>query len=418
MSCSSFIPPRTTGTKMAKLTDALKVASLLLDLKRMWSVVNDKNPITPARIVNTLKRIRDFFTVAVVLIMLTGCESKTNVKVYTHVPTNVHVETDVHVGPTQVLPDPKPELVIRAPEKSVLIPTPEQVIFDVAPPTQPKPEKSVLLPSVEYPKPHDYDVRIWAKEGKYNDGGSGTLFRADAVVTCYHTFRDATGPITVTFPDGTVVEGKLVDVDKVYDLATVTIKPVDYTPATISTSKNLKGTFEVHGYGAREQKFRVARGSFKGWRAPNNKGAVKSTLLINATCRSGDSGGAIFNDGGLYGVIWGCNEDGVHGTSGAGFRQYINKVSSKLNAPSKEACDFRNPANKLIVYSNPKICTPCARLMPILESLKQQGYNVSHEDPLPDQKSMPMLVFFNDDQEVSREFGFEDEATLKTKLRK
>ncbi len=402
---------------MGKLNDAFKIASLLLDLKRMWSVVNKQNPITPKRIVDTLKRIRDFLTVACILILLTGCEAKTDVKVYTHVPTKVHVETDVHVGPTQVLPDPAPVVEVKKPEYSVLIPTPEQVIFDVAPPTQPKPEKSLLKPSVEYPKAASYDVRIWAKEGKYNDGGSGTLFRPDAVVTCYHTFRDATGPITVTFPDGTVVEGKLVDVDKVYDLATVKIKPVDYAPATVSKSKNLKGRFEVHGYGSREQEFRVARGTFKDWRAPDNKGAVKSTLLINTTCRSGDSGGGIFNDGGLYGVIWGCYEDGVHGTSGAGFRQYIAKVSAKLDAPTKEACDFRNPANKLIVYSDPSVCMPCARLVPILDSLKKQGYNVSHELPLPDQKSMPMLVFFLDDKEVAREYGFEDEATLKTKLR-
>ncbi len=136
---------------MAKIKDAWKVAALLLDLNRLWSVVNEKNPITPKRIVDTLKRLHKFFIGAAVLLMLVSCQSKVSVRVYKHTP--------------------EPDL---ANERSLLVPT--QVIFDEPVVEVPKPEHSVLVRK-------QYDVIINVDEGRTTSRGSGTLYRPDAVVT-------------------------------------------------------------------------------------------------------------------------------------------------------------------------------------------------------------------------------------------
>lgn len=372
---------------MAKLKDAWKVASLLLDLSRMWSKVNKANPITPARIVATLKRIYKFFTGCIILTVLAGCDAKTDVKVYTHVPE-------------QIIFDPVREHnATTASEKSLLVPA--QVLLD------PVREQIVAPPE------HTVIVRVDA--GKTISRGSGTLYRPDAIVTCYHLFTDSKKGIEVVFNDGTIVKGKLIQYDKTYDLAVIQIAPVKYTPARLSQSKNLECVFTARGYGKPGEDFKEASGRFRGWRAPSAKGSVKSTLLIDCRVRKGDSGGGIFNDDGLYGVIWGCNEDGTHGTAGAGFRQFIKRANAKLDQKPSTSPKL---ADRVVVYSDPEICAACQRLEPILETLKREGYNVIELEPTAEYPRIPTLVFFSGDEVVRVHVGFVTADTIKLHLEK
>ncbi len=390
MNFSNYTQPRITGTDMAKLKDAWRVASLLVDLRNLWKVVNDKNPITPTRIVDTLKRIHKFFIGACLLAMLTSCQSKVDVRVYKHTPT-------------QVLPDPvREQSIVTAQEKSLLVPT--QVLPDpVREQTPAPPEFSVLV------KPVEYDVRISVDEGKTVSRGSGTLFRPDSVVTCYHLFTNSKSGITVTFNDGTKVKGRLIEYDKTYDLACIEIDPVAYRPAKISQSKNLAGQFEARGYGSGDEPFRSVRGSFVRWASPSRSGAVASSLVLDAAVRSGDSGGGIHNDGGLYGVIWGCVDGETYGTSGAGFRQFIQRCEAKLN---------RVKADRLVVYSDPEICAPCAQLVPVLARLKAAGYNVTELKPTPSFPRMPTLVYYAGEEIVDEVTGFDTYENIKARLKK
>jgi small nuclear ribonucleoprotein (snRNP)-like protein len=363
---------------MAKWKDAWRVASLLVDLRALWATVNEKNPITPTRIVNTLKRIHQFFVGACVLLVLCGCQSKVNVRVYKHVP--------------------EPEL---ANERSLLVPT--QVVFEEPVVEPPKPEFSVLV------KPVEYDVILHVDEGKTSSRGSGTLYRSNAIVTCYHLFTDSKKGITVTFRDGTKVKGRLIEYDKTYDLACVEIDPVQYRPAKVSDSKNLAGQFEARGYGAEGEGFRSVRGSFVRWASPSNSGSVASTLVLNSGVRSGDSGGGIFNDGGLYGVIWGSRDGETYGTSGAGFRQFIQRCERKLN---------KVKADRIVVYSDPEICAPCAQLVPVLARLKAAGYNVVELKPTPSFPRMPTLVYYAGDEIVEEFIGFDTYENIQARLKK
>lgn len=419
---------------MAKIRDAFKVASLLLDLSRMWAVVNKANPITPKRITDTLKRIQQFFTGALLLAVLLG--SGVIAQSYHHVPDNrlrsltseemaeseprlrdprLEPVTPQGTEPTQVGFEPLP--VIVKTQYSVLVP--HQVLPALVPPIAP-PQHSVLAGS-----PADYDVLVRVDEGATWSRGSGTLYRPDAIVTCYHLFTDSKKGIQVTFPDGKTVKGKLIDCDTAYDIACVQISPVSYTPAPLSQSKNLKRGFTAGGYGKPTQPFRRVKGPFVQWVSPREKGTAPSSIVIDAAVRPGDSGGGIFNDGELYGVLWGCVKDQTYGTSGAGFRQFIKRFNSRLDAPVSKSQSApqaeQQTANRLEVYSDPDICLPCARLSPILDSLAKQGYNVHEHKPTADQTFMPLLVYLNDDNVVERVKGWPegaDENTIKAKLRK
>jgi hypothetical protein len=348
-----------------KLKDAWRISSFLVDVFRSWRKIDVKNPITPKRITDTLRRIWEFLTIAVILVMLTGCQTKVSVKVYKHVPE-----------PTQVLPTPDPPQVFDVPERSVLV-TQAGVILRCA------------------------------------DGsrGSGTLYRPDAIVTCYHTFRDSQAGITATFRDGVQVAGTLVYFDATYDVAVIQIAPVSYTPAKISTSKNLDGAFEAHGFGAPGESFQAARGRFVRWVKPTRSGSVASTLVLNVPVRPGDSGGGIFNDGGLYGVIWGSADGETYGTSGAGFREIVERANAKLDRAAMRA-------DRLVVYTDPPNCAPCTRLLPVLAQLRREGYNVVETEPTATITRIPTLVFYKGDVVIEQLIGYYSVDDLRAKFTK
>ncbi len=101
--------------------------------------------------------------------------------------------------------------------------------------------------------------------------GSGTLVdvREDygLVVTNWHVVRDASGAISVLFPDGFSSKAEVVKVDKDWDLAALSIRKPAAAPLTLSAAPPQPGQrLFIAGYGSGE--FRAAAGNCLGYGAP------------------------------------------------------------------------------------------------------------------------------------------------------
>ncbi len=98
-------------------------------------------------------------------------------------------------------------------------------------------------------------VRVIAAERDGASLGSGCLVAVDAqhglVVTNWHVVRDATGPITVVFPDGFRSGAVLLRTDHDWDLAALAIQRPSVGPMVLSTEPPRPGEIlTIAGYGS------------------------------------------------------------------------------------------------------------------------------------------------------------------------
>lgn len=324
----------------------LALAQLLLNLRSIWYGISKKNPITPAKIVRSLKLVYNFLTGnKLVLALLIGLGAA------------VWYET-ADSQPTQVLS----EISIQA---------------------VPSEESSVLVPSSKF-------VDITAGGGNVYEVGRGTLIKPDLVVTCWHLFRDHQDGIVVHFQNGVTVKGDLFSVDKTHDLATVVLrKPVDYPYAQLSTSKDLNSLEIFDGKSTK----------FVKWNQPSVHTAEAATLVSSGGVPSGHSGGGLYNSGGLYGVIWGSADGETYATSGAKFRSFIDRT-------------LKMRGTALVVTTDPDTCQPCARMMPTLEKLAEEGYFLIGIKPEGGER-IPRLDFWRDGEIIKTIDGYADERTIR-----
>lgn len=71
----------------------------------------------------------------------------------------------------------------------------------------------------------------------------------------------------------------------------------------------------------------------------------------------------------------------------------------------------------LVVSIDPSTCPPCARLEPIVDRLKSQGYNLMVVGPHPSTRRYPTIFIFKDKTLSDTIVGYVSEKTLKARIR-
>lgn len=138
--------------------------------------------------------------------------------------------------------------------------------------------------------------------------GSGTLVDANdklgLVITNWHVVDDAAGEITVAFPDGFRSGGRVLKVDRDWDLAALAIWKPQAKPVALASQPPKPGDpLTIAGYG--QGNYRAASGRCTQYVAPGIHFPYEM-IEVAAAARQGDSGGPIFNSSGqLAGVLFG-----------------------------------------------------------------------------------------------------------------
>ena len=140
--------------------------------------------------------------------------------------------------------------------------------------------------------------------------GSGALVAVDAahglVVTNWHVVRDATGPITVVFPDGFRSGARLLKIDHDWDLAALAIQRPSVKPLPLAVDPPRPGEpLSIAGYGP-DGTYRAVMGRCVKYHSPGGN-LPYEIVEVDVEARRGDSGGPICNSRGeIAGVLFGA----------------------------------------------------------------------------------------------------------------
>ena len=183
--------------------------------------------------------------------------------------------------------------------------------------------------------------------------GTGSLVAVDAahglVVTNWHVVRDATGPITVVFPDGFRSGALLLKTDRDWDLAALAIQRPQAQPLPMATEPPRPGEpLSIAGYGP-EGAYRAVAGRCVKYHTPGGN-LPHEILEVDVEARRGDSGGPICNGRGeIAGIFFGAGGNLCSG--GYTMGSYCGRVRLFLAAAY---VDFeRLPGNPTMVAQAP-----------------------------------------------------------------
>ena len=201
--------------------------------------------------------------------------------------------------------------------------------------------------------PHPAVVRIIAAESNGASMGTGALVAVDEahglVVTNWHVVRDATGPITVVFPDGWRSGALLLKTDRDWDLAALAIQRPQVQPLLLATEPPRPGEpLWIAGYGP-EGAYRTVGGRCVKYHTPGGN-LPHEILEVDVEARRGDSGGPIWNSRGeIAGVLFGAG--GNMWSGGYTMGSYCGRVRQFLSAAY---VDFqRLPDNTTMIAQAP-----------------------------------------------------------------
>jgi S1-C subfamily serine protease len=140
------------------------------------------------------------------------------------------------------------------------------------------------------------------------------------VLTANHVIKDG-GPYTVAgYP------AKIIGRDKTWDLAALVIDETLPTAQLGNREPQIGDELTVCGYGY--GKYAEATGKVVGFFAP----ATPDWVAIDASARSGDSGGPLFyDDGTVAAILFGSDKTGAHGTHCLRVRAFLNKIKGYDN---------------------------------------------------------------------------------------
>ena len=197
-------------------------------------------------------------------------------------------------------------------------------------------------------------VRIRASEGDAASYGSGTLVgctdKHGVVLTNWHVVRDATGQISVRFPDGFRSAATVVDTDETWDLAALMIWRPEAKPVPIASEMPQRGDkLTIAGYGSGT--YREATGKVTQYVSPGDDEPFEM-VEVNVEARSGDSGGPILNgDGQIAAVLFGSAEGHTNGSHCRRVRWFVRRALRKT--PKLAACVFgkRNKKTRAVPKS-------------------------------------------------------------------
>ncbi|MCH7726139.1 MAG: trypsin-like peptidase domain-containing protein, partial [Planctomycetes bacterium] len=199
--------------------------------------------------------------------------------------------------------------------------------------------------------PHPAVCRVSTQAGTSISYGSGTLVAVQGsygiVVTNWHVVHEAPERVSVVFPDGFRSAARVLKMDRVWDLAALSIWRPNVSPVLISSKAPRPGeTLTIAGYGPGS--YRAATGRCTGYVAPmGNK--PSHFVDVSVPARQGDSGGPIFNTRGeLAGVLFGSTSSTTTGSYSARVRWFLESVSlpSLDNSDQLAACPRPDPRAK------------------------------------------------------------------------
>jgi hypothetical protein len=156
--------------------------------------------------------------------------------------------------------------------------------------------------------PHPAVVRVIAPARDSMSLGSGSLVAINQthglVITNWHVVCEATGQITVVFPDGLRSPAAVLRTDRDWDLAALAIWRPRVPPVTLAhEAPRLGESLTIAGYGS--DSYRAVTGRCTEYVSPGANLPFEMVEL-SAGARQGDSGGPIFNSRGeLAGVLFG-----------------------------------------------------------------------------------------------------------------
>ena len=192
------------------------------------------------------------------------------------------------------------------------------------------------------PQVHPAVARIVAPGQGSISYGSGTLIyaneQAGIVITNWHVINEASGQISVHFPDGFYSLGHVQSVDRDWDLAAIVIrKPPNVQPVLLANEAPRPGeTLTIAGYGAGS--YRAASGRCTQYVAPGTTFPYEM-VEVAVSARQGDSGGPIFNSRGeLAGVLFGEGHGRTSGSYCGRVKWFLSSIVPNLPAgpPTRE----------------------------------------------------------------------------------
>ncbi len=176
---------------------------------------------------------------------------------------------------------------------------------------------------------HPAVARIVAPSDGSVSYGSGTLVHIAGeyglVVTNWHVVNEATGAISVHFPDGFYSLGTIQNVDRDWDLAVIAIRRPSVEPVRISDRPPQPGEMlTIAGYGSGQ--YREASGPCTQYVAPGLQFPYEM-VEVAVSARQGDSGGPIFNSRGeLAGVLFGEGNGRTSGSYCGRVRWFLTSI--------------------------------------------------------------------------------------------
>lgn len=185
--------------------------------------------------------------------------------------------------------------------------------------------------------PHPAVARIIVPERKSAALGSGTLIAKTAqhgyLITNWHVVREASNGALVVFANGTQAQGRILKMDKDWDLAIVQIPAPAIEPLSISSVVPQVGEqLWIAGYGSGE--FLLQAGLCSQYLAPYPDWPME-LVEVGAAARQGDSGGPILNARGeLAGVLFGQGDGYTMGAYGGRVLQFLGQVPD-LDSPTR-----------------------------------------------------------------------------------
>jgi hypothetical protein len=185
------------------------------------------------------------------------------------------------------------------------------------------------LPEAPREQPHPAVVRVNVEEADAVAHGSGTLVdvrdQYGVVITNWHVVRDATGSISVVFPDGFRSAARVLRVDRDWDLAALLIWRPQVTPVSIASRAPQPGErLTIAGYGAGD--YRSSSGRCTQYVAPSSRHPFEM-VEVATSARQGDSGGPMLNASGeLAGVLFGSGGGTTSGAYGGRVQQFLSTV--------------------------------------------------------------------------------------------
>lgn len=193
------------------------------------------------------------------------------------------------------------------------------------------------IPSTAQAHIHPAVARIVAPAEGSISYGSGTLVYANdqwgLVITNWHVINEATGQISVHFPDGFYSVGAVQNVDRDWDLAVIAIRrPPGVQPVRMADAAPRPGEMlTIAGYGAGT--YRAASGVCTQYVAPGTTFPFEM-VEVAVSARQGDSGGPIFNSRGeLAGVLFGEGNGRTSGSYCGRVKWFLSSIVPDVQRP-------------------------------------------------------------------------------------